>query len=215
MGAYRKLYFWKKFIESVLIHTVDISTRIHSNHNVVVVGPSGVACYRKFEVFFLIKSSSVGLNMINHFKHIYPWRWIWLSDSIFIKVGVIIILGGLNKVGSQGGFFLTLAHFVEMSNFMAFFALGILGRTPLPQLVFMFSTSHALVLHPWGFSRLMTRNRRSLCSRFILSPIPSITSVLFAVLALVLSMDICSKIYRHGGIYLGSTLVVSMAICYF
>ena len=44
--------------------------------------------------------------MINHFKHIYPWRWIWLSDSIFINVGVIIILGALNKVGSLVALFL-------------------------------------------------------------------------------------------------------------
>ena len=137
--------------------------------------------------------------MIKHFKYIYPW-WIWLSDSIFINVDVIIILGGLNKVGSLGGSLLALAHFVEMSNFMTFFALGILGRTPFPWLVFMFSTSHALVLHPWAFSRLMTRIKRSLCSRFILFLILSITSVLFAVLALALSMVICSKIYRHAGI---------------
>ena len=41
MGAYRKLYFWKKFIEFFLIHAVDISTCIHSNHNMMVVGPSG------------------------------------------------------------------------------------------------------------------------------------------------------------------------------
>ena len=115
--------------------------------NVVVVGPLGVACYGKLEVISLIASSSVGLIMINHFKHIYPW-WIWLSDSIFISVGVIIIL---NKVGSLGGSLLALANFVEMSNFMTFFALGILSSAPLPQLVFMFSTSHALVLHPCGF----------------------------------------------------------------
>ena len=144
--------------------------------------------------------SSVGLNMINHFKHIYPWRWIWLSDSIFINVGVIFVLGALNKVGLLGGSLLALAHFVEMSNFMASFALGILGWTPLSWLVFLFSTSYAPVLHPWGFSRLMTRIRRSLCSRFILSPILSITSVIFAVLALVLSVVRCSKIYGCTGI---------------
>ena len=150
-------------------------------------------------MFSLTESSSVDLNIINYFKHIYPW-WIWFSDSIFINVGVIIILGGLIKVGSLGGSLVALSHFVEMSNFMTFFALGIPGRTPLPWLVFMFSTSHALVLHPWGFSRLMTRIQRSLCSRFILSPVLFITSVLFAVLALVLSMVICSKIDRHAGI---------------
>ena len=199
MGAYRKLYFWKKFIDSVLIHAVAISTSFHSNHNVVVVGSLGMARYGRFEVLSLIKSSSVGLNMINHFKHIYPW-WIWLSDSIFINVGVIIILGSLNKVGPLVGSLLALAHFVEMSNFMTSLALGILGWTPLSWLVFLFSTSHALVLHPWVFFRLMTRIRRSLCSRFILSLILSITSVLFAVLAFVLSMVTCSKIYRRTGI---------------
>ena len=156
--------------------------------------------YGKLEMLSLIEFSSVGLNMINHFKHIYPWRWIGLSNSIFINVGVVIILGALNKVDLLGGSFLALAHFVEMSNFVAFFAFGILSRTPLSQLVFMFSTSHALVLHSWGFSRMMTRIRRSLLSRFILSLVLSITSILFAVLGLVLSMVICSKVNRSAGI---------------
>ena len=127
MGAYRKLYFRKKLIESFLIYAFDISTSIHFNHNVVVVGPSGVVHYGEFEVFSLIELSSVGLNMIDHFKQIYPWRCIWLSDSIFINVGVIIILGALNKYGLLGGSFLALAHFVEMSNFMASLTLSILG----------------------------------------------------------------------------------------
>ena len=129
--------------------------------------------------------------------------WIGLSDSIFIDVGVIIVLGALNKVGLLGGSFLALAHFVEMSNFMAVFTFGIFGRTPMPWLVILFSTSHALALYPWGFSRLMSRIRRSLLSRFILSPILSISSVLFAVLGLVLSMVICSKVDRSAGIQLG------------
>ena len=116
-----------------------------------------------------------------------------MSDPIFINVGVVIILGSLNKVCSLFASFLALAYLVEMSNFMTVFAHSILAWTPLPQLVFLFSTSHALVLHFWGFSRLMTRIRRSLCSRIILSLILSITSVLFTVLALVLSMVICSK----------------------
>ena len=128
----------------------------------MVVGPSLVAHYGEFKVFSLIQFSSVGLNMINHFKHVYPWRWIWLSDSIFINAVVIIILGALNKVGSLGGSFLALAYFVEMSNFMTGLALGILSWALLSWLVFLFSTSHALILHLWGFSRLMTRIRRSL-----------------------------------------------------
>ena len=125
-----------------------------------------------------------------------------MSDSIFINVGVIIILGALNKVGLLGGSFLALAHFVEMSDFMTVFALAILGRTPLPWLVFMFSTSHVFALHFWGFSRLMSRIR-SLLSKFILSPVLSISSVLFAVLGLVLSMVISSKVDRSAGIHLG------------
>ena len=200
MGAYRKLYFWKNFIESFLIHAVNFSTSIHPDHEVVFVGPLGVAHYGKFEVLSLIEFSSVGLNMVNHFKYIYLWRWIWLSDSIFINAGIIIILGALNKVGSLDGSFLALAHFVEMSNFTAVFALGILGRPSLPWLVVLFSTSHALSLHPWGFSRLMSRIRRSLFSRFILSPILSISSVLFTVLDLVLLKVICSIVNRSAGI---------------
>ena len=107
MGTYRKFHFWKKLIESVLIHAVDISTCIHS-HNDVVVGPSRVACYGEFEVFSLIEGSPVIINMVNHFKHIYPW-WIGLPVSKFINVGVIIILGGLSKLNSLGGSFLSLA----------------------------------------------------------------------------------------------------------
>ena len=83
---------------------------------------------------------------------------------------------------------------------MAVFALGILGWTLLSQLVIWFSTSHVLPLHPLEFSRLMTRIRRSLCSRIILSLILSITLVLFVTLVLVLSMVIYSKIYGHSGI---------------
>ena len=119
-----------------------------------------------------------------------------LVVSIFINVGVVIILGALNKVGSLGGSLLALAYFVEMSNFMAVFALGILGilgRTPFPWLVFMFSTSHALALHPLGFSGMMSRIRRSLLSRFILCLVLSIFSVLFVASALVLSMVICNR----------------------
>ena len=152
MGAYRKLHFWIKFIESFLIHAINISTSIHPDQNVVVVGPLRVAHYGKFEVFLFIELSSVGLNMVNHFKHIYPWWWIWRYDSIFINVGVITIWGALNNVGSLGGSFLALALFVEMSNFVTFCTFGILGRTPLSLLVFMFSTSYAPALHPWGFS---------------------------------------------------------------
>ena len=133
--------------------------------------------------------------MVNELKHIYPW-WIWLSNSIFINVGVLIILGWcLNKIGSLSGSFLGLVYLVEMSNFVAVLALCILSWAFLSQLVVWFSTSHALSFHPWGFSRLMTRIRRSLCSRIILSLILSTSSFWFVALASVLSMVICSKVH--------------------
>ena len=157
MGAYRKLHFWKKFSESVLIHAVDISTCIHPYNDVVVAEPSRVACYGKFEVFPFIELSLVGFNMVNYFKHIYPW-WIWFPVSNFFNVSVTIILGGLHKVSPLGGSLLALTHFVEVSYLVTFLALCILCRTPLSWLVFMFPTSHALVLHPWGLSGLMFRS---------------------------------------------------------
>ena len=86
------LHFRKNCIEGFLIHAVYISTSIHSHNDVVVVGPSSVTCYGRFEVFPFIELSPVGFNIINHFKHTDPW-WIWLSVSKFINVGVIIVLG--------------------------------------------------------------------------------------------------------------------------
>ena len=134
---------------------------------------------------FPLLSASIWLTSLS----IFTLGGIGCLDSIFINVGVIIILGGLNKIGSLFSSFLGLAYLVEMSNFMAVFALCILGWTLLSWLVFLFSTSHTLSLHPWGFSRLMTIIRRYLCSRIILSLILSITSVLFVALVLAL-MDI-------------------------
>ena len=179
----------------VFIHTVDISTSIHPYNDVVVVGPSRVAHYGKFELFPFIELSPVGFNMIIHFKHIYPW-WIWLSVSKFINVGVILIFGHCGKVSPLGGSLLALANFVEVSYFVTFLALGILGLTPLSWLVVWFPTSHALPLHPWGFSRLMSRIRRSLLSRFILCPLFSISHVLLALASLVLSVVIWNKVHR-------------------
>ena len=106
----------------------------------------GVAGYGEFKML----SSLVGLNMVNWLKHIYPW-WIWLSDSIFIDVGVIIILGGLNKIGSLFSSFLGLAYLVEISNFMAVFALCILGWTLLSWLVFCFPHLMHFPSIPGGF----------------------------------------------------------------
>ena len=96
-----------------------------------------------------------GSNMVNYLKHIYHW-WIGLSDSILIDVGVIFTLGWyLDKIGSLASF-LGLAYLVEVSYFVAFLALCILGSTFLSWLVLQFSTSHTLPFHSWGFSRLMT-----------------------------------------------------------
>ena len=126
MGAYRKLHFWKSSLK-VLIHAVDISTCIHPYNDVVVVGPSRVDCYWKFEVFPIIELSPVSFNMVNHLKHIYPW-WIWLPVSNFNNVSIIIIL---HKVSPLGGSLLALTHFVEVFYFVTFLALDILGWTPL------------------------------------------------------------------------------------
>ena len=187
------LHFWKNVIECLLIHAVDISLCIYSNHYMVFVGSLGVLGDWELEVLSLW--SLGGSNMINYLKHIYPW-WIWLSHSIFINVGVIIILGlCLDKIGSLSGPFLGLAYFVEVSYFVTVFALCILSWTFVFWLVIWFSTSHALSFHPWGFSRLVTRIRGSMCSNIILSLILSTTSFLFVALTSVLSMVICSKVH--------------------
>ena len=98
------------------------------------------------------------------------------------------------------------AHLLKVSYLVACFTLGILCRTLLPWLVFMFSTSHTLAFHSWWFSRLMSRIRRLLLSSFVLYLILSISSVLFAFQAFVLSTVICSKVDRCGGIHLAQTL---------
>ena len=138
-----------------------------------LVGSLWVCGNWEFKVFSLW--SPVGSNMINYLKHIYP-GWIWLSDSIFVDVGVIFILGWcLDKIGSLASF-LGLAYLVEVSYFVTFLALCIFSWTFLSQLVLWLSTSHALCFHPWGFSRLMTVIGRSVCSRIILSLVPSTSS---------------------------------------
>ena len=155
MGAYRKLHFRKKFIECLLIHAVDISSCVHSNHYMVFAGSLGVFGDWELEVLSLWPLG--GSNMISYLKHIYP-RWIWLSHSIFIDVGVIFILGWcLDKIGSLSGPFLGLAYLMEVFYFVTVFTLCILSWTFLSQLVVWFSTSHALSFHPRAFSRLMTR----------------------------------------------------------
>ena len=153
MGEYRKLHFRKKFTECLFIHAVYISSCVHSDHWMVLVGSLRVCGDWEFKVPSLW--SPVGSNMINYLKHIYP-GWIWLSDSIFIDVGVIFILGWcLDKIGSLASF-LGLAYLVAVSFFVTFLALCIFGWTFLSRLVLWLSTSHALSFHHWGFSRLMT-----------------------------------------------------------
>ena len=119
----------------------------------VFVGSLGVFGDWEFKVLSLWSPGS--FNMVNCFKHVYPW-WIWLSHSNYIDVGVIIILGWcLDKIGSLGPF-LGLVYLVEVSYFVTVLALCILSWAFLSWLVLLFSTSHALSFHPWGLSRLTT-----------------------------------------------------------
>ena len=139
----------------------------------------------------------------------------WVVWSKFINVGIIIFLGGLSRCHSLGGSFFAQAHFVEMSYFVTLLTLGILCRTLLPWLVFTFSTPHALAFQPWGFSRLMFRIRRSLLSRFILSPWFSISCVSLVLASLVLPVVKQNKVHRGCGIKLAQTLMMRVAIFYF
>ena len=81
----------------------------------------------------------------------------------------------LDKICSPASF-LGLTYLVEVSYFVAFLALCILGCTLLSWLVLQFSTSHTLPFHSWGFSRWLTVIWRSLCSRIILSLVLSTSS---------------------------------------
>ena len=103
--------------------------------------------------------------MINNLKHIYHrWvglvEWIGIRQPIFIEVSVLFSLRievsvlfslrwYLDKIGSLVSF-LRLTYLIEMSNFVAILALGILGCTFLAWLVFWLSTSHTLSF-PGGF----------------------------------------------------------------
>ena len=151
-GAYREFHFREKFTESLFIHAVYISSCVHSDHWMVLVGSPGECVNWELKVFSLW--SPGGSNMVNYLKHIYSW-WIWLSDSIFIDVGVIFTLQWhLDKISSLASF-LGLAYLVEVSYFVTFLALCILGWTFLSWLVLWLSTSHVLPFHSWGFSRQM------------------------------------------------------------
>ena len=92
----------------------------------VLVGSPGVYVNWEFKVLSLW--SLGGSNMVNYLTHIYHW-WIWLPDSILVDVGVICILGWcLNKISSLASF-LGLAYLVEVSYFVEFLTLHILGCT--------------------------------------------------------------------------------------
>ena len=74
--------------------------------------------------------SLVAPNMVNYLKQIYQW-WIGLPDSILIDVSVLFALGWcLDKICSPASF-LRLAYLAEVSYFVAFLALCILGCTLL------------------------------------------------------------------------------------
>ena len=139
--------------------------------------------------------------MVNCFKDIYPW-WIWLSDFIFINVGVVNIQGDCSEVSSLGGSFLALANLVEVSYFVTFLALGIYGLTLLSWLAIQFSTCDTLPFHPWGLSRMMSRIGRSLLSRCILSLLFATACILLVLASLVLSIIIQNKVHRSCGIQL-------------
>ena len=111
----------------------------------LLVGSLGVCGDWEFKVFSLW--SPDGSNMINYLKHIYP-GWIWLSDSIFIDVGVIFILGWcLDKIGSLASF-LGLAYLVEVSYFVTFlnFAFWLDISVPAGALAFHISYTFLLSL---------------------------------------------------------------------
>ena len=127
--------------------------------------------------------------MINHSNHAYPW-WIGLSVPKFINMGFLILLVDLSQSHLLSGSLFALAHFVEMSYIVILLTLGILCRTLLPWLVFIFPTPHALAFHPWGFSRLMSRIRRSLLYRFILCLGFSISHIFLVLSLLVLPIVI-------------------------
>ena len=149
--------------------------------------------------------------MINNLKHIYH-RWVGLSNSIFIDVSVLFCLRWcLDKIGSLGSF-LRLVYLIEVSNFVAILALGILGWTFLAWLVLWLSTSHTLSFHSWGFSRWLAVSSRGLHYRFILYPIPSTGALWFVALPPVLPMVIYSKVHGRTGIELGQKLVLSVTI---
>ena len=198
MGTYRE--FRKKSPESLFIHAVYISSCVNSYHYMVFVRSSRVYINWKLEMFLL--SSLGGSNMVNNLKHIYH-GWIGLPDSILINLSVLFTLRCcLDKMCSPASF-PGLTYLVEVSYFVAFLALCILGCTLLPWLVLWFSTSYTLPFHTWGFSRWLTVIGRSLCSRIILSHILSTGALWFVALSLVLHMVVCSKVHRRIGIKLG------------
>ena len=63
----------------LFIHAVYISSCVHSDHYMVLVGSLWVFGNWEFEVLSLW--SPGGFNMVSCLKHIYPW-WIWLLTPI-------------------------------------------------------------------------------------------------------------------------------------
>ena len=166
----------------------------------VLLGSLGVCGNWEFKVLSLW--SLVGSNMINYLKHIYPW-WIWLSHSIFINVGVIIILGWcLDKIGSLGSF-PGLAYLVEVSYFVtdspctlhSWLDISVLAGA----LIFHISCTSLPSLEVFWIDDCDLKIR--VLQNY--SVPGSTSSFLFVVLAFVLSTVIYSKVHGCGGIYLG------------
>ena len=145
MGAYRKLHFRKKFIECLFIHAVYISSCVHSNHYMVLVQSLGVFGDWEFRCFpFGPLVASIWLIVLSifilgGFGCLTPISLMWVSSS------------------SWGGVWTRLALLVLFLDWHTLWKHPFCDSPcTLSQLVFWFSTSHALSFHPWGFSRLMT-----------------------------------------------------------
>ena len=84
MGAYRKFHFRKKFIECLLIHAVDISSCIHSNHYMVLVGSLGclaignLRCFPCGPLVASIWLTSLNIFTLGGFGCLTPFSSMWV-----------------------------------------------------------------------------------------------------------------------------------------
>ena len=157
MGAYRKLHFRKKFIECLLINAVDISSCIHSNHYMVLVGPLGCLAIGNLRCFCcdpLVASiwlTSLNTFTLGGFGCLTPFSLMWVSSSswggVWTRLALCLVL------------FLDWHTLWKCPILWQSLHFYILIWIFLSKLVIQFSTSHTLSFHPWGFSKLMTRIR--------------------------------------------------------